>query len=65
MPPNAELSGMKDNGKSQDNGSGAIMVLFRTTKFSQRKFPEKLKKKRKRKKGERKPQDMDCDTPLG
>ena len=44
MPPDAELSRIKDNGKSQDNGSAAIMVLFRTTKSSRRNFPEKQKK---------------------
>ena len=46
-PLDAELSGMKDDGKSQDNGSAAILVLFRTTRSSQRKFPKKLKRKEK------------------
>ena len=56
-PPDAESSGMIDDGKSQDNGSATTTILFRTTKSSKRKFPKKLKKKKKREK----PQDMDCD----
>ena len=47
-PPDAELSGMKDNGKSQDNGSAAILILLEE-------ISQKAKKKKKRK---RKPKCM-------
>ena len=60
-PSNAELSRMEDNGKSQDNGSATITVLFRTTKSSQRKFPKKLKKKKRKKKKRKTPIYINCD----
>ena len=41
MSLQAEPSGMLDNGKSKDNGSATTTVLFRTTRFPQRKSPGK------------------------
>ena len=59
--PNAEPSGMKDDGKSQDNGSATIMVLFRTTKILPEEISQKAKKKKKRERERKTPIYKNCD----